>query len=97
MASIQVRPELLDAGGARQTALASRLHDLSMQLRTTTAGASGAAGEGPAGAAIQSFGQGWSSVLVMLSETIATQGRNLGAAGAAYVATDRCVVRGPGS
>ncbi len=97
MTSIAVQPELLGAGGARQAALASRLLDLSAQLQATTAGACAAAGDGPAAGAIGSFGQGWSGVLVMLAEAIATQGQNLAAAGAAYTATDRCVVRAPGS
>ncbi len=96
MPRIEVQPDLLSAGGARQSALAAHLQELSMQLRSTTADAAAAAGDGGAGGSIAFFGHAWSSALDVLADTVAVRGSNLGAAAGAYLATDHAVVRRPG-
>jgi hypothetical protein len=96
MPGIEVQPDLLSAGGARQSALAAHLQELSVQLRSTTAGAAAAAGDGGAGCSIAFFGQAWSSVLDVLADTVGVRGSNLGAAAGAYLATDEAAVRRPG-
>lgn len=96
MPRIEVQPDLLSAGGARQSALASHLQELSTQLRSTAADAAAAAGDGGAGSSIAFFGHAWSSALDVLAETVAVRGSHLGAAAGAYLATDRAVVRRPG-
>jgi hypothetical protein len=96
MASFEVQPDLLEAAGARQAAIAGSLDELSARLRATAACAAAAAGDGGAAASIASFGRGWSSALEVLASTVGAQGANLGAAAGAYLATDRAVVRRPG-
>jgi hypothetical protein len=96
MPRIEVQPDLLSAGGARQSALAARLQELSVQLRSTTAGAAAAAGDCDAAGSIVSFGRAWSSALDVLAGTVGAHGSNLGAAAGAYLVTDHAVVRRPG-
>jgi hypothetical protein len=95
MPRIEVQPDLLSAGGARQSALAAHLQELSTQLRSTTAGAAAATGECGASSSISFFGHAWSSALDVLADTVGVRGSNLGAAAGAYLATDRAVVRRP--
>ena len=71
MPRIEVQPDLLSAGGARQSALAAHLQELSTQLRSTTADAAAAAGDGAAGGSIAFFGHAWSSALDVLADTVA--------------------------
>jgi hypothetical protein len=96
MPRIEVQPDLLSAGGARQSALAAHLQELSVQLSSTTAGAAAAAGDSGAGGSIAFFGHAWSSALDVLADTVGMRGSNLGAAAGAYLATDQAVVRRPG-
>jgi hypothetical protein len=97
MARIEVQPEFLSAGGARQAALADRLHEVSKRLGSTTAAAAAAAGDCGAGGSIVSFGEAWASMVDMLATTVATNGENLRAAAGAYVMTDNGVIRRPGA
>jgi hypothetical protein len=97
MPRIEVQPESLSAGGARQAAMGERLHELSKRLGSTTMAAGAVAGDCAAGGSMVRFGETWASVLDMLATTVATNGENLGAAADAYVMTDNGVIRQPGS
>jgi hypothetical protein len=95
MPGIEVQPDQLSAGGGRQVALAQRVTELGGQLRSATAAAASAAGDGNAAGAIGSFGESWASALDYLAGTIAKRGANVTAAAGAYVTTDESVVRAP--
>jgi hypothetical protein len=97
MPRIEVQPEFLSAGSARQAALAGRLQEVSKRLGSTTAAAAAAAGDGGAGGSIVAFGEALSSALDVMATTVGKHGANLGAAAGAYLKTDHGVIRQPGS
>lgn len=92
MPRIEVEPDLLSGGAARQAALAVRLREMSSHLRSATASAAAAAGDAGAAGAMDSCGQAWSSALDNLAASVSSLGGNLGAAAGAYTGTDQAVI-----
>ena len=74
MPSIQVQPDALQSGAGTQAAVAAHVRELGGRLKSATASAASAAGDGNAAGAISSFGAGWASALDYLAETVAARG-----------------------
>ena len=88
MPRIEVAPEQLSGGGARQAALAGRVSELRGRLEAAGAQAAGACGDAGAAGAVADYVGAWGVRLDALASSVGGLAGNLGAASGAYVGTD---------